>query len=128
MAEISIGDVILIFISAFGGAWANSRFRGREAKKAEKEERNNLVFLIDTEVGFNAMRLGGVSKGLPFERYSPSAYRYVWDASQARLAHLLPTGDMKVLASTTNRYACLRNLMTSQPKMIRASYRTANGY
>jgi hypothetical protein len=36
MAEISIGDVILIFMSAFGGAWAKSRFRGREAKKAEK--------------------------------------------------------------------------------------------
>ncbi len=63
MAEVSIGDVLLIFISAFGGAWANSRFRGREAKKAEKEERKSLVFLIDTEVGFNVMRLGGTSKG-----------------------------------------------------------------
>ena len=68
------------------------------------------MFLIDTEVGFNAMRLGGASKGLPFERYSPSAYRYVWDASQARLAHLLPTGDMKVLAPYYEQIRMLKEL------------------
>jgi hypothetical protein len=86
------------------------------------------VFLIDTEVGFNVMRLGGASKGPP-SNVIPHLRTDFWDASQARLAHLLPTGDMKVLAPYYEQIrACLRNLMTSQPKMIRAGYLTANGH
>ena len=93
----------------FRGAWANSRFRGREAKKAEKEERNSLVFLIDTEVGFNVMRLGGASKGPP-SNVIPHLRTDFWDASQARLAHLLPTGDMKVLAPYYEQIRMLKEL------------------
>ena len=65
MAELSIGDVILVIISVFGGAWANRLYRNREIKKAEDEERRSLLSLIETEVSFNAMYLEAVSKGPP---------------------------------------------------------------
>jgi hypothetical protein len=86
-----------------------NRSRGWEAKKAEKEERNSLVFLIDIEVSFNAMRLGGVSKGPP-SNVIPHLRTDVWDALQARFAHLLSTGDMKVLASYYEQIRMLQEL------------------
>ena len=67
------------------------------------------MFLIDTEVGFNAMRLGGVSKGLP-SNVIPHLRTDVWDALQARFAHLLSTGDMKVLASYYEQIRMLQEL------------------
>lgn len=84
-------------LGAIIGAWANSLYRNRERKQKEKEERTSLMFLIDTEVGFNAMRLEMVSKGPPSNAV-PYLRTDVWDTSQARLAQLLPTVHMKKLA------------------------------
>lgn len=97
MAELSIGDVILVIISVFGGAWANRLYRNREIKKAEDEERRSLLSLIETEVSFNAMYLEAVSKGPPSD-VIPYLRTDVWDTSQARLVHLLLIGDKNKLA------------------------------
>ena len=55
------------------------------------------------------MRLGGASKG-PLSNVIPHLRTDFWDASQARLAHLLPTGDMKVLAPYYEQIRMLKEL------------------
>jgi hypothetical protein len=94
---IVLPPLIGAIAGGFVGAWANSRFRNREVRRAEDEERNSLLFLIDTEVGFIALYLEAVSKGPP-SGVIPDLRTDVWDTSQARLARLLPIGDMKYLA------------------------------
>ncbi len=91
-----VGAILGAVVGAFGGAYANSRFRDRETKKVEDEERRSLLFLIETEVGFNAMYLEAVSKGPP-SGVIPYLRTDVWDTGQTRLAHLLPISNMKKL-------------------------------
>src|SRR3712207_2543653 len=55
------------------------------------------------------MRLGGASKGPP-SNVIPHLRTDFWDASQARLAHLLPTGDMKVLVPYYEQIRMLKEL------------------
>ena len=76
-------------------------------QKPRNEERNRLLFLIDTEVGFNVMYLEAVSKGPP-SNVLPYLRTDVWDTSQARLAHLLPTADVKKLAPYYEQIRMLR--------------------
>ena len=42
--------IFLPILSAIIGAWANSWYRNREAKKAEDREREGLLRIIDAEV------------------------------------------------------------------------------
>jgi hypothetical protein len=97
---IVLPPLIGAIAGGFVGAWANSRFKNREVRRAEDEERNSLLFLIDTEVDFialYALYLEAVSKGPP-SGVIPDLRTDVWDTSRARLARLLPIGDMKKLA------------------------------
>ncbi len=42
--------ILSAFVGAIIGAWANSWYRNREAKKAEDREREGLLRIIDAEV------------------------------------------------------------------------------
>jgi hypothetical protein len=56
-------SVLIVFLPLIGavvggvvGAWANSWYRGREARKADDRERESLLRIIDAEV-YENMRL-----------------------------------------------------------------------
>jgi hypothetical protein len=92
VAEISIADLILIIISAFGGAWANSWYRSWEAKKAEDRELRGLLILIDWEILNNNKRLHD-DEGDEISLFGVLAIDGLrtesWDRSAARLTQLL---------------------------------------
>jgi hypothetical protein len=105
VAEISISDVILILISAFGGAWANSWYRNRETKKARKQELEGLLILLSTEVRINNIALERFLKETSAQPdsdkrlYADHLHSAVWDESNARLAQLLPrTAEVATVA------------------------------
>ena len=102
VAEISIGDLILIIFSAFGGAWANSWYRDWEAKKAEDRERRGLLLLLDWEILDNDKRLHddegdqiSLIAVLAIDRLRTES----WDRSAARLTQLLPPFHVHTLAA-----------------------------
>ena len=94
--------VVSAFVGAIIGAWANSWYRNREAKKARDEEREGLLILLSIEVATNSQTLQGFSERLAAhpdidERASAAANfvaanlsSAVWDESRAKLAPLLP--------------------------------------
>lgn len=102
MAEISIADLILIIISAFGGAWANSWQRDQEAKKAEDRELRGLLVLIDWEILNNNKRLHD-DEGDEISLFAVLAIDGLrtesWDRSAARLTQLLPPLHVHALSA-----------------------------
>jgi hypothetical protein len=79
-------------IAAIIGAWANSRLRDREAKKAEDRERKGLMSLIFAEYGNNypTLRLLANEPSLLDDRTLTNLQTAVWDDTKVRLALLLP--------------------------------------
>ncbi len=55
--------VLLPLVGAIGGAWANSWYRNREAKKAQEQETKALLILIDQEMRVNAVILNSMREG-----------------------------------------------------------------
>jgi hypothetical protein len=102
VAEISIADLVLIIISAFGGAWANSWYRDQEAKKAEDRELRGLLILIDWEILDNNKRLHD-DEGDEISLLGVLAIDRLrtenWDRSAARLTQLLPPLHVHALAA-----------------------------
>lgn len=49
--------LVAAFVGAIIGAWANSWYRNREAKKAEDRERDGLLLLIHAELHHNVSLL-----------------------------------------------------------------------
>jgi hypothetical protein len=102
VAEISIADLILIIISAFGGAWANSWYRDQEAKKAEDRELRGLLILIDWEILNNNKRLHD-EEGDEISLFAVLAIDRLrtesWDRSAARLTQLLPPLHVHALSA-----------------------------
>jgi hypothetical protein len=102
VAEISIGDLILIIISAFGGAWANGWYRSWEAQKAEDRELRGLLILIDWEILDNNKRLHD-DEGDEISLFGVLAIDRLrtesWDRSAARLTQLLPPLHVHTLSA-----------------------------
>jgi hypothetical protein len=116
VAEISIGDLILIVISAFGGAWANSLYRDQEAKKAEDRELRGLLILIDWEILDNNKRLHD-DEGDEISLFAVLAIDRLrtesWDRSAARLTQLLPPLHVHALAAYYNQMAEIQSIAES---------------
>jgi hypothetical protein len=91
-----VGAILGAVVGAVGGAWANSRYRDREAKQAEKRERDSLLFLLDAEIRSNSIYLTTVDLGPPAAVIKNLRIN-VWESTQVRLAHLLTPRNMKDL-------------------------------
>jgi hypothetical protein len=92
-------------IGAVGGAWANSWYRDREAKKAEDQEREGLLRLLAFEVKNNNAVLEAFINVLTEDpdndiraEIATTFDVEVWHESRVRLAHLLPSDDLVILA------------------------------
>lgn len=85
-------------LGGFVGAWANSYYRDREAKKAGDRERISLLFLLDAEIIRNTMYLAAVDVGPPAGPVN-NLRMDVWEKTQVRLAHLLAPKEMKSIVS-----------------------------
>jgi hypothetical protein len=93
--------LVAAFVGAIIGAWANSWYRDREAKKAEDRERMGLLLLIDLEVHDNNQRLHDCIKDEArlFDLLSINKPRTdIWDGSAARLTQLLTPLEVRALA------------------------------
>jgi hypothetical protein len=112
VAEISIGDLILIVISAIFGASLNSWYRDQEAKKAQEQERDSLLRLIDVEVYENMAVLKDMRTDLAISDKYPSRAALstdAWDQSRARLARLR-AGDRDHIFDLVRHYASVRRI------------------
>jgi hypothetical protein len=90
--------LLTAFVGGIVGAWMNSLFRNKEAKKARKEELEGLLILLSIEVARNNRVFGRFIK----QREQPDAPQFpdnrarvaddlqsaVWDESKVRLAQL----------------------------------------
>jgi hypothetical protein len=119
MAGVTLGDFLLIVISAFGGAWANSWYRGREDKRQRKRELYGLLRLIDSEVKYNIIVIEGFSGDKDATAINKDAIESLrtdtWDKVQDKLAQLLQTDDLTDLI----RYYGIVRLLKIDPHGVR---------
>lgn len=107
MFGISVGDVILIVVSAFGGALANGRRRDKEAEKADTRERRGLLLLIDSEVRYNTTLLMTAMDNTA-ARHVKNLRTDTWDNVMDRMAQLLPPEDTHELSQYYGHVRLLR--------------------
>jgi hypothetical protein len=95
-----LAGLVGAILGGFGGAWANSWYRNREAKKAEDRELEALMRLLSYEVERNGdvlneflMRLKDDPDDDPRADTAANLVTEVWHESRVRLAHLLPDPD-----------------------------------
>jgi hypothetical protein len=83
--------LVTAFVGAIIGAWANSWYRGREAKKAEEEERKGLLLLVHAEIQYNNYLLDEFLERWPATTYDSSAtlQTATWDDAKVKLVPLL---------------------------------------
>ncbi len=99
--------ILSTFVGAIIGAWANSWYRNREAKKAEDREREGLLRIIDAEVYENNRLLKDMIAEPHIADKYPSRTALntaVWDDSRTKLSQLLAT-DQEHIVHLTRHYA-----------------------
>jgi hypothetical protein len=79
------------------GAWANSWYRDKEARKLREQEREGLLRLIHAEIRSNDDVL---ESGKTYRDIASNLRTDVWDESKIKLAQLLPSDHIDLL----NRY------------------------
>jgi gas vesicle protein len=98
------------------GAWANSWYRDKEAKKARDEECERLLILLSDEVATNNLAFDLFLKERVVQpefdnrtNVAANLHSAVWDESKARLAQLLIPGIyLATVASYYRRIDLLR--------------------
>jgi hypothetical protein len=114
--------LVAAFVGAIIGAYANSWYRDREAKKAEDRERKGLLSLISAEVDINNRLLDGKQLEDLEEDQSvkwsfniaSSLETSAWDQSQTRLAQLLYRGDLHHIVHYYTVLKVTRNQLQSE--------------
>jgi hypothetical protein len=104
---INVGDVVLIVVSALGGAWANGRRRDREMEKAENRELKGLLLLINSEVRYNTTLLMTAMDNTA-ARHVKNLRTDTWDNAMDRMAQLLPPEDTSELSQYYGHVRLLR--------------------
>jgi hypothetical protein len=107
--------LVSAFVGAIIGAWANSWYRNREAKKARDEEREGLLILLGEEVHTNNRSLETFLNVFHAEPWNDTRANVaatlrseVWDESKVRLAQLVPGRFISMLATYYTRTGTLR--------------------
>ena len=106
--------LVAAFVGAIIGAWANSWYRNREAKKAEVREREGLLLLIDLEVHYNNEHLDNCirDEAKLFDLLSIIKLRTdFWDGSAARLTQLLAPLEVGALTVYYKEIARIRDVI-----------------
>jgi hypothetical protein len=113
--------LVAAFVGAIIGAWANSWYREREAKKARDQEREGLLILLFIEVSSNyrslqpADRIDNVivprifadQRGHSLADFAARLHTEVWDETKVRLALLLSDEEIMLLV---NYYALIERI------------------
>lgn len=96
-----VGAVLGGVVGAIGSAWANSRYRDREAKKAEDRDRYGLLLLIHAELHHNEFILIELidNPGKPQLDTYWNFQTDTWTSSRVRLAQLLSIDHITALAN-----------------------------
>ena len=76
------------FVGAIIGAYANSWYRDREAKKARDRERSGLLWLLDSEIVWNRVTLN--ADKATYNDITTRLKQDVWQETRSELAKLLP--------------------------------------
>jgi hypothetical protein len=101
VAEINVGDLILIIISAIFGASLNSWYRSWEAKKVQEQEREGLLYLIDAELHGNELKLQNLIQDpnrIEYPRLTAPKTED-WNQAKHRLTQLLPAEHIAPLVA-----------------------------
>jgi hypothetical protein len=116
-----IGAVLGAVVGGFVGAWANSRYRDRETRKAEDREVTGLLRLIDIEIIDNQALLQTMTKEpAAIHPLTVAAIRTdAWASARATLVQHLTADDIDLLAEYYSRIHALKTVVTAYPEVQR---------